>query len=164
MCGSLRETIRQASQIALFFGIQPMACREGPAGNIRHFNGNGYGSELGKNKNWMIKTMFISSKMHISSKSMVLDGGFHKWRYPKNGWFRRENPNQKFGWFGGTPISGNLWMCQMSVVPCGFYESPLELHSQQLLSDPQHIFVVDASSRLKESKSSPVGKSRSHRI
>ena len=30
-------------------------------------------------------------------------GGFHKWGYPQNGWFIRENPSIN-GWFGGTPI------------------------------------------------------------
>ena len=36
----------------------------------------------------------------------VSDGGFHKW-YPRAGWFIWKN-SRFHGWFGGTPISGNL--------------------------------------------------------
>ena len=36
-------------------------------------------------------------------------GGFLKWGYPKNGWFRREHPNLK--WMtGGSPIYGKPHM------------------------------------------------------
>ena len=35
----------------------------------------------------------------------VLNGGFHKWVYPENGWFIMENPSIN-GWFRGTPIYG----------------------------------------------------------
>ena len=39
-------------------------------------------------------------------------GGFRKWVITQTGWFRMQNP-WKYGWFGGTPISGNhhleLW-------------------------------------------------------
>ena len=39
----------------------------------------------------------------------VLNGGFHKWVYPENGWFIMENPSIN-GWFRGTPILGSLQM------------------------------------------------------
>ena len=40
----------------------------------------------------------------------AINGGYHKWGHPQNGWFIRENPDLKWMMTGGTPISGNLQM------------------------------------------------------
>ena len=44
-----------------------------------------------------------------NSRTFSGSGGFHKWWYP-NSWtvYFMEVPNQKNGWFGGTPWIGNL--------------------------------------------------------
>ena len=49
-------------------------------------------------------------------------GGFHKWRYPIDGWFIMENLSIN-GWFNGTPTLGNLHMrYKMLLWQCHFWK------------------------------------------